>query len=310
MHPVQRQSPPPQARPAPAPGRRVVVVSPVRDEAATLARTIACLEAQTLPPVRWVVVDDGSSDATPSILAEAARRLPWLRVIRRPDRGYRAVGSGVIEAFDAGLASVDLDYDYVAKMDADLEFGPTYLEHILAHFEREPRLAAASGKVYRREGDALVEEFMIDAMVAGQFKLYRREPFQRIGGFVREVMWDGIDIHRARMQGYRTASLPDPELRILHLRLMGSSDRSVYRGRLRWGAGQWFMGSSLVYVLGSGLFRMRERPFVLGGLLIVAGYLGAALQRAPRYGDAVFRRDLRRWQRQRLLGVLCGRGVR
>jgi cellulose synthase/poly-beta-1,6-N-acetylglucosamine synthase-like glycosyltransferase len=288
----------------------VVVVSPCRDEARTLERTIACMEAQTQPPVRWVVVDDGSSDATPEILAAACARIPWLRVVRRADRGFRKVGGGVIDAFYEGLESVDVPYDFVAKMDVDLEFSPRYLEHILGHFARDSRLAAASGKVFRPEGDGFVEEFMIDEMVAGQFKLYRREAFERIGGFVREVMWDGIDFHCARRAGYRTASLPDPELRIVHLRLMGSSDKSVYRGRLRWGRGQWFMGSSFPYVFASGMFRMREEPFVVGGLLIIAGYLGAALGRAPRYGDVEFRRDLRRWQRGRLLGVLVGRGAR
>jgi cellulose synthase/poly-beta-1,6-N-acetylglucosamine synthase-like glycosyltransferase len=291
-------------------GRRVVVVSPCRDEDRTLERTIACMRAQTHPPERWVMVDDGSRDRTPEILARAAAEIPWIRVVRRGDRGFRKVGGGVIDAFYDGLAAVDVDYNFVAKMDVDLEFSPRYLERILQEFERDPGLAAASGKVYRPEGDGLVEEFMIDEMVAGQFKLYRREAFERIGGFVREVMWDGIDFHRARMCGYRTASLHDPELRIVHLRLMGSSDRSVYRGRLRWGRGQWFMGSSLPYVVASGLFRMREKPYGIGGLLIIAGYLGAALRRAPRYEDRELRRDLRRWQRRRLLDVLRGRGAR
>jgi cellulose synthase/poly-beta-1,6-N-acetylglucosamine synthase-like glycosyltransferase len=220
------------------------------------------------------------------------------------------VGGGVIDAFCEGLASVDTSYDFVAKLDVDLEFSPKYLEHILSHFADDPGLAAASGKVFRPEGNGLVEEFMIDEMVAGQFKLYRREAFERIGGFVREVMWDGIDFHRARMAGYRTASFPDPELRITHLRLMGSSDRSVYVGRLRWGRGQWFMGSSFPYVLASGLFRMREKPYVIGGLLIAAGYLQAALRGEPRYDDPAFRAELRRWQQRRLLGVLRGRGAR
>jgi cellulose synthase/poly-beta-1,6-N-acetylglucosamine synthase-like glycosyltransferase len=294
----------------PSPAPRVVIVSPCRDEARTLERTVACMEAQTRPPTRWIVVDDGSTDATPKILADAQKRIPWLRVVKRADRGFRKVGGGVIDAFYDGLASVDVDYDFVAKMDVDLEFSPRYLEHILAHFARDPKLAAASGKVFRPEGEGLVEEFMIDEMVAGQFKLYRRDAFERIGGFVREVMWDGIDFHRARMEGYRTASLPDSELRIIHLRLMGSSDRSVYRGRLRWGKGQWFMGSSLPYVAASGVFRMREKPYVIGGLLIVAGYLSAALRREPRYGDPTFRTELRRWQWARLGGVLLGRGPR
>ncbi len=282
----------------------LVVVSPCRNEERTLEQTIACMRAQTRPPRAWIVVDDGSTDKTPEILRRAAAEIPWLQVVSRPDRGFRRVGPGVIDAFYEGLAAVDGPYDFVAKMDVDLEFGPRYLERALALLDGDPGLAALSGKVYRREDDGWVEEFMIDEMVAGQFKLYRREAFEEIGGFVREVMWDGIDIHRARMAGYRTLSLDDPDLRILHLRLMGSSESNVYQGRLRWGRGQWFMGSSFLYVLASGLFRMRERPYGIGGLLIIAGYLQAALQRRPRYGDAEFRTELRRWQHGRLRSLL------
>lgn len=289
---------------------RVLLISPCRDEERTLERTIASVRAQTVPPAQWVVVDDGSRDRTPEILARAAAELPWLTVVRREDRGFRKLGGGVIDAFYDGLAAARPDYDFVAKMDVDLEFSPRYLELLLAEFARDPELAAASGKVFRPEGDRLVEEHIIDEMVAGQFKLYRREAFEQIGGFVREVMWDGIDFHRARMEGWRTRSFADPELRLIHLRLMGSSDRSVYEGRLRWGRGQWFMGSSFPYVLASGVFRMREKPYVLGGLLIVAGYLQAALRRAPRYADSAFRTELRRWQAQRLRGLLPGRGGR
>jgi glycosyltransferase involved in cell wall biosynthesis len=289
---------------------RIVIISPCRNEQETLERTIECMRAQTHPPVEWVVVDDGSTDRTPEILEKAASEIPWLRVHRRSDRGYRKVGGGVVDAFNEGLASVECEHDFVAKMDVDLEFGPTYLEHILAKFEADPQLAAASGKVFRPEGDGFVEEFMIDEMVAGQFKLYRKPAFERIGGFVSEVMWDGIDFHRARIVGYRTASFPDEELRITHLRLMGSSDRSIYVGRLRWGRGQWFMGSAFLYVLASGLFRVREKPYLAGGLLIVAGYLAAALRRDRRYEDLDFRRNLRAWQRERLVGLLKGRGAR
>lgn len=289
---------------------RVLLVSPCRDEERTLERTIACVRAQTVPPAEWVVVDDGSRDRTPEILARTAAELPWLTVVRREDRGFRRLGGGVIDAFYDGLAAARPGYEFLAKMDVDLEFSPRYLERLLGEFARDPKLAAASGKVFRPEGDRLVEEHIIDEMVAGQFKLYRREAFEQIGGFVREVMWDGIDFHRARMEGWTTRSFPDPELRLLHLRLMGSSHRSVYEGRLRWGRGQWFMGSWFPYVLASGVFRMREKPYGIGGLLIVAGYLQAALQRAPRYGDPAFRADLRRWQARRLRALASGRGAR
>jgi poly-beta-1,6-N-acetyl-D-glucosamine synthase len=289
---------------------RIVIISPCRDEERTLERTIACMEAQTLRPARWIVVDDGSTDRTLTILESAASRLPFMRVVRREDRGYRKLGAGVIDAFYDGLAAVDIDYDFIAKADVDLEFPPAYLERIMNYFDADPNLAAASGKVFRQENERLVEEFMIDEMVAGQFKLYRRHCFEEIGRFVAAPMWDGIDFHKARMAGFRTASIPDPELQITHLRLMGSSDGNVYRGRLRWGRGQWFMGSAFPYILASGLFRAKEKPYVVGGVLIVLGYLLAGIQGAPRYDDRRFRKGLREWQYERLLGLLRGRGAR
>lgn len=286
----------------------MLIVSPCRDEAETLLRTIASMRAQTRPPERWIVVDDGSTDATPRVLADAAKEIPWLTVVTRENRGFRKLGGGVIDAFYEGLGTAEGEYDFVAKMDVDLEFPPRYIARLLEEFARDPKLAAASGKVYRPEGERLVLEFMIDEMVAGQFKFYRRSVLEEIGGFVRGLMWDGIDFHRARMAGYRTVSLDDPELQILHLRQMGSSDRGVYRGRLRWGEGQYFMGSWFPYVFASGVFRMREKPYGIGGLLIPVGYLLAALRRLPRYEDATFRAGLRAWQRHRLVGLIRGDG--
>ena len=233
-----------------------------------------------------------------------------MQVITRHDRGYRKVGGGVIDAFEAGRQSVALDYDFIAKMDVNLEFSEHYLEKIMVRFAADPKLAAASGKVFRPEGAGFVEEFMIDEMVAGQFKPYRRQAFEKIGGFVRAVMWDGIDFHKARLAGYRTRSFPDPELQIVHLRLMGSSDKNVFRGRLRHGRGQWFMGTAFPYMMASGLLRMREKPYVIGGLLMVLGYLKAAFAGEPRYEEPGFGKALRRWQYARLRGVLTGHGFR
>jgi biofilm PGA synthesis N-glycosyltransferase PgaC len=89
--------------------RRYVLISPCRDEAQHMRRTLDSVAAQTVAPALWVVIDDGSSDATPTILEQYAQRLPYLRVVRRPDRGRRSVGPGVVEAFYAGLETVALD---------------------------------------------------------------------------------------------------------------------------------------------------------------------------------------------------------
>ncbi|HEX4905323.1 MAG TPA: hypothetical protein VFU93_07720, partial [Acidimicrobiales bacterium] len=135
----------------------------------------------------------------------------------------------------------------------------------------------------------------------GMTKLYRTACFQDIGGFVREVMWDGIDGHRCRMRGWIATSWDDPELRFVHLRPMGSSQTSWWTGRVRHGYGQWFMGTGFAYMLASAVFRMTQRPYVLGGLGMLWGWVRSALRRDPRYPDLEFRRFLRRYQWRALL---------
>jgi len=124
--------------------------------------------------------------------------------------------------------------------------------------------------------------------------------FLEIGGLVREVMWDGIECHRCRMCGWEARSFRDPELRFLHLRPMGSSFRSVYYGRVRWDYGQYFMGTPPLYALAISTYRMFERPWIIGGPLILAGYLRGHLQCLPRYEDPACRHHLREWQLSRL----------
>ncbi len=281
--------------------RNVLIISPVRDEAAYLQQTIDSMVAQTVRSLTWLIVDDGSKDETPQIAERAAAEHPWIRLYRRPDRGRRKVGGGVIEAFNDGLSQFNLDdFDYVCKLDGDLRFQPVYFERLIEKFEADPRLGTASGKSFIEVGDRLVPERTGDDFSQGQTKLYRVKCFREIGGFVREVMWDGIDCHRCRMLGWQARSFRDPELRFIHLRTMGSSFRSVYHGRLRWGYGQYFMGTHPFYALAIAAYRMRERPWIVGGLLILAGYAGSWLRRRPRYADEEFRRFLRRWQLARL----------
>jgi glycosyltransferase involved in cell wall biosynthesis len=275
------------------------LISPCRDEAAYLTRTLDTVAAQTLPPALWVVVDDGSRDETPRILAAYAARLPYLRVIRRDDRGRRSVGPGVIEAFYHGLEAVDLPaYDYLCKLDMDLELPPRYFELLTRRMEAEPRLGTCSGKAYFRDErtGALVSEGCGDETSLGMTKFYRRACFQEIGGFVRQVMWDGIDCHRCRMTGWMARSWDDPELRFVHLRPMGSSDKGILTGRLRHGFGQYFMGTSLAYMTASALYRMTRPPYVVGGLAMWWGFVRGWLTGKPRYEDADFRRFLRRYQ--------------
>jgi poly-beta-1,6-N-acetyl-D-glucosamine synthase len=281
----------------------LAIVSPVRDEARYVRHTLEAMIAQTVRPEEWLFVDDGSTDDTRKIIESYAANNPWIRVVSRADRGFRQLGSGVVAAFNFGRQNLhSKDYRFIAKLDGDMSFPPRYLEVMLARLERDPKLAAVSGKVFRPENGGFVEEYMIDEMVAGQFKLYKREAFDHIGGFTQTILWDGIDIHRCRMKGYTTLSFNDLDARLIHHRLMGSSDSSVYKGRVRLGRGIWFMGYHPLYAIASGVFRMQERPYMIGGLIIIASYFYAAIRREPQFEDREFIRDLRRWQLGKVFG--------
>ena len=285
-----------------APSRRYALITPCRDEAAYLQTTIDTVGAQSVLPAKWIIVDDGSKDDTPNILERAARQYPFIHVIRRNDRGKRAVGPGVIEAFYDGLNAINMsDFDYICKFDGDLEMPPRYFERLMELFEADPWLGTLSGKLYLRYGDKLVEERCGDENSVGPAKFYRVQCFRDIGGFVRQVSWDGIDGHMCRMKGWVARSMHDPQLRIIHLRRMGSSQQSFWTGRVRWGRGKYFMGSTLFYVTAVSLYRMAERPYVLSGAGIWWGFVKAIMERHDRIDHPAYLKYFRRYELQSLL---------
>lgn len=281
------------------PSRRYLIISPCRDEAEYLRRTLDSVAAQSVLPALWVVVDDGSTDETPVILEEYARRLSYLRVVHRTDRGRRKVGPGVIEAFYAGLETVRLeDFDYVCKLDMDLGLPIRYFELLMQRMESDPRIGTTSGKpwfIHPRHG-SLVPEVCGDEMSVGMTKFYRVACFKEIGGFVREVMWDGIDCHRARMLGWIAESVNLEQFRFVHLRPQGTSHKGIWTGRLRMGFGQYFMGTSPLYYLAVVISRLPAYPVFIGSVAMLWGYLRSWLKGLPRYDDLEFRRFLRSYQ--------------
>jgi glycosyltransferase involved in cell wall biosynthesis len=277
--------------------QRYVLISPCRNEAQYMRQTLDAVVGQSVLPAKWVIVDDGSSDATPQILAEYAARYPWIETVTRNDRGHRAVGPGVVDAFYSGYAVINPhEYEFVCKLDLDLRLPPQYFEILMQRMAADPRIATCSGKAYVEENGVLIPERHGDDTSLGMTKFYRVTCFEAIGGFVREVMWDGIDNHQCRMRGWVACSWDEPDLRFVHLRPMGSSQDSIYTGRMRHGYGQYFMGTGFWFMAASALSRVTQKPYVLGSVAMLWGWVKAALQRKRRYENPEFRRFLRRYQ--------------
>ncbi|MEL6531952.1 MAG: glycosyltransferase family A protein [Pseudomonadota bacterium] len=281
--------------------RSYVLISPCRNEADYMRRTLDSVVAQSLRPTLWVVVDDGSTDATPEILAEYTAKHDWIRVVKKPDRGHRAVGPGVVEAFYVGLDSIEMeDFTYLCKLDLDLELPERYFETLVERMEENPRIGTCSGKPYMRIGGRLVSEHRGDELSVGMTKFYRVACFKETGGFVREVMWDAIDGHKARQLGWVVVSWDHPDLNFEHLRPMGSSQQNIHVGRKRHGFGQYYMGSAPLFYFATCVFRMKEPPYVTGGLAMAWGYIHAWLTGVQRQKDGELIQFIRAYQRRAL----------
>lgn len=291
---------------SPQRGGSYCLISPARNEAQYIRKTLDSVLAQTVLPKRWIIIDDGSTDDTPKILADYAAKHALIEVHNRADRGRRALGGGVVDVFNYGLELLAGDpSEFVCKLDVDLILPARYFERLLQEMAADQRLGSVSGKPYYRvPGQAsggLKSERIGDDVSAGMTKFYRRAFLNDIGGLVKGLIWDGIDCYRGRMLGWHSRSLDDPELRFIHLRPMGSSDKGIMTGRQRLGEGYWFLGAAPSFVLASAIYRLIHRPVLVGSLATLYGYARAGVRGAPRYGDIEFRRYLRRYHRAMLM---------
>lgn len=282
--------------------RRYIVVSPVRNEAEFLPLTLCSLAQQTTLPALWVIVNDGSSDATGKIADEAATQHPWIRVLHRKDRGFRQAGGGVVESFYDGLGVVgDQDWDYLVKLDGDLSFDADYFGQCLGRFEANAQLGIAGGTVSCYRNGVLESESKVDPPfhVRGATKIYRRDCWRAIGGLIRAPGWDTMDEVKANMLGWTTCTLPN--IRVIHHRPAGGAYGS-WNNWVKNGHANYVAGYHPVFMLIKCLRRMIEPPYLLGGCGLLWGFFGGYARRAPQIDDRELIRYFRRQQINRLLG--------
>jgi poly-beta-1,6-N-acetyl-D-glucosamine synthase len=287
-----------------------ILVTPARNEAAFIRHTLDSVAAQTVRPVRWVVVDDGSTDATAAIVEEHVRRHPFIRLVRLERAGARSFGRKAM-AFRRGLEAVgDIDYAFVGNLDADISLPPDYYEQVLRAFTADPALGIAGGIVYTKTGRTFsTVDGTLDS-VAGAVQLFRRRCFEETGGYP-SLMYGGIDAAaeiRARMVGWRVRK--DPSLRVFEHRRTGSAGTGVLRARLLEGRRFHSLGYGPAFYAARCLYRLTDRPFVIGSLTALCGFVESMLRRRPILLPPEVVAFLRHEQRNRLRRVAAVRGTR
>ena len=284
---------------------RILIISPIRNEAAHIEPVVRAVAAQELLPARWIVVDDDSDDRTLEVLRRLEPEVPFLTVIeggqRRlgPERDRLAVGAAP-RNFNAGLATVNWrSYTHVMKLDGDIELPPNYLRDLMACFSAEPRLGLAGGVLIEAKPGGGTRLIRIAANhVHGALKCYSQECFQRIGGVQERLGWDTIDETYARMHGFTTRSLSN--LVSVHHRPIGSADGTL-RGHARHGECAYIAHHTALWVALRSLRVGRRRPPILSGMAFLYGFVRAAVQRVERVPDPEYRRFARRELRRRML---------
>jgi hypothetical protein len=274
------------------------LVTPARDEADNLRRLGASLLAQTVLPSEWIVVDNGSSDETPDVVAGLAEGRPWIRFLRVPGDAAARPGAPVVRAFHSGLAALSSAPDVVVKLDADVSFEPDYFERLLAAFGADPRLGIAGGRCDELENGVWSERRVTAGHVRGAARAYRWNCLQEVLPLEEGMGWDGIDGLKANAGGWKTRLVPGLAFR--HHRAVGERDGAR---RARWiaqGRGSWAMGYRAGYLVVRTLFRACRDP---AALAMLWGYAAAALRREPRLADPAARAELRRRQSLRSLPV-------
>jgi hypothetical protein len=302
--------------------QRLLLISPVHNEAAYLELVAEAVARQRRTPDLWVIVDDGSTDETPQILERLAQRIDFLQVVHATKPPSRDAGKDNLavaadaSSFNIGLRSAPWEsFTHIAKLDGDTELDPDYFERVLDEFERDPELGLAGGIYADPDPSGNGEGWKVmlppaEHHVPGTLKCYSLPCFQAIGGIQERLAWDTIDETYARMLGFRTRAFP--ELVARHHRPSGSADGAL-RGRARHGQCAYIVYFSLPWVaLRAMKVAVRDRPRGISGVAFLYGYLSAAARRVPRVEDSAFRAFVRRELRERVRAGLSGRtsGVR
>jgi glycosyltransferase involved in cell wall biosynthesis len=259
-----------------------VLVTPARNEEAFIEKTIQSVIHQTVLPLKWVIVDDGSTDKTASIVSRYLEDHPWIEMVQRPPRKERHFG-GKVDSFNAGFQRVkDLPYEVIGNLDADISFDNDFIEFLLTKMSKDPRLGVA-GTIFKEEGySSETDSFEGHRHVAGQCQLFRRECWDEIGGYIphRAGGIDWMAVITARMKGWETESFR--EKWFFHYRPLGTAERGVIASAFVYGQKDYYLGGHPLWELCRVAYRMTKPPFIVSGAALGLGYFWTLVRRAPR----------------------------
>ena len=282
-----------------------IIITPVKNEEKFIKYTLDSVSNQENKPVQWIIVNDGSSDNTESIIDHHAKDFPWIKKVNLENQGFRA-GVGPAAAFNKGLRYIDCDYDYIVNLDGDVSFAADYFSGLFKEFDKDSKLGVVSGKSYYLVKGRKELYRCADDSTMGPSKVYRKQCFLDIGGCLDEnVWWDMLDDLRAQKNGWTTRRFKD--IHFIHHKRIGwcqGNALKVYYGE---GRVAYEFGYHPLFACVRSVYRMLDKPYILGSLSYMAGFIHAAITKRPRLIEPEMMVFLRKRQMRKISALLKGR---
>jgi len=274
-----------------------VVVTPCRDEVSLVRNLVKTMSKQTVRPDSWVIVLHNYPDSSIRELEEETLGSDWISLHRVDDNSTRRRGAQIARIVNFGISHFPQDWDFLSKIDSDVELPVDYFESILSEFSDSQDLGIASGSCYVLEGGRKIVEKVSDDHTRGALKTYRRQCFEDIGGIAEVNGWDGIDNIKAQMKGWTTKNFP--QIQVKHSRRTGAYS-GLLRGCFEAGQFSFSMRYYPPYIFARSMHRMISKPIIIGGVSMLAGYFHAYFSGHPSSCDKESIEYLRRKQKNRI----------
>ena len=254
------------------------IVIPSYNEEAFISLTLESILKQTILPNKIVVVNDNSTDKTAEIVLDFIKNNPIISLVNKASDAIHLPGSKVIQAFQAGLATLDENYDLIVKVDADLIFPPNYFETIIKHFQSDATIGMVGGFAYiEKNGEFILENLTDKDHIRGAFKAYRKETFKQIGRLKPAMGWDTVDELLCRFYNWKVVT--DDNLKVKHLKTTGAN----YNKAARYKQGEAFYslgyGFIITAIASAKLAMMKKKPLLF--LDYLSGFFKAKLAKKP-----------------------------
>jgi len=261
---------------------KYVLITPARNEDAYIEKTIKSVVSQTILPVKWIIVSDGSLDRTDEIVGQYMKANPWIELIRMPEHKTRSF-SAKVNCFNAGYERVNnISYNIIGCLDADISFEKDYFRFLLKKFDENLELGVAGTPFIEDGYSSLTDSFEGGKHVAGGCQLFRRECFDEIGGYIPNKAGgiDWIAVITARMKGWETQSFK--EKYFIHYRSLGTAESYLIASSFNYGKKDYYLGGHPIWEIFRVIYRMTKKPYIINGFALMSGYLWAFLSQMER----------------------------